>query len=321
MSTIGKIYDSVVLSSPRIEVMMRKFYWHNVKYLRKLNPFKGTHEADMDKQKKVKVDFEDVVKFLKENGVKKGTLLIIHSSYDVLACTGQKPDEIINRLLDLIGPEGTLAAPILREYKEMPSFEDQLKMDEVDVVCKFDMRRTPIKSGLIPFSISRRKDAVISPHPLNALGAIGPLAREMMEHNLDGIYPKPSGPNSCWKFCLDHHAIVVGLGVDLEHYNSMLHVAEEAFGNWPWPDEEWFRIRKFDVVKQDKTTERIEVYERKPKWGLLHLAERNLVHDLDKAGIYHRTKIGGVIPVCVEDAQEAIAFLQSHNKNGYPYFE
>lgn len=321
MSVIGGIYDKIVLSSPNVEVMMRKLYWKNVKYLRRFNPFKAWHSSDVKVGASAHVDFDKIENFIRANGVGEGSIVIVHSSYDVLKCTGLTPDEIINRLLAIVGDTGTIATPVLRRYTEMPSFEEQLNNDFSDIVCKFDMRRTPIKSGLIPFTLSRRKDSVVSPHPLNSLGAIGARASAMMEHNMDGEYPKPSGPLSSWKYCLDHGAYVLGLGVDLEHYNSMLHVAEEAFGNWHWSDEEWFRHRAFDIVQNDKSIKRVVVSERKPKWGLLHLAERNLVHDMDKAGIYHRTIIDGVIPVCVENSQEAIAFLQSKNGKGYPYFE
>lgn len=318
---IGKLYDKIALLSPYVEVMMRKLYWHNVKYLRRYNPFKEVHAEDVNIGNNAVVDFAKVEEFLRSNGVREGSIIIVHSSYDVLKCTGLTPDEIINRLLKLVGDKGTIATPVLRFYKEMPSFEEQLAMEECDIVCRYDKRRTPIKSGVIPFALSRRKNCVLSPHPLNSLGAIGEQASAMMEHDLDGEYPKPSGPQSSWKYCLDHGALVVGLGVDLEHYNSMLHVAEEAFEKWAWNDEQWFRHRAFDVVQDDKSIKRVMVSERKPKWGLLHLAERNLVHDMDKAGIYHRTIIDSVIPVCVENAQEAIAFLQSKNSKGYPYFE
>lgn len=321
MGIVNKLYERIVLISPHIEVMMRKLYWNNVKYLRRFNPFKEGHTADVEVGTTAKVDFKKIEDFIRANGIGEGSIVIIHSSYDVLKSTGLSPDDIINRLLAIVGPTGTIATPVLRHYTEMPSFEDQLKVDNCDIVCKFDIRRTPIKSGMIPFALSRRKDSVISPHPLNSLGAIGAKAVAMMEHDMDGEFPKPSGPHSSWKYCLDHGAYVLGLGVDLEHYNSMLHVAEEAFDNWPWRDEVWFRHRAFDVVQKDKSVKRVVVSERKPKWGLLHLAERNLVHDMDKAGIYHRTIIDGVVPVCVENAQEAIKFLQTKNSKGYPYFE
>ena len=321
MSLIGKLYERIVLTSPKIEVLMRKLYWNNVKHLRRFNPFKEVHNTDVDSGATTHIDFQKIEDFIRANGIGEGSIVVVHSSFDVLKSTGLSPDEIINRLLAIVGKSGTIATPVLRLYTEMPSFDVQLKDDCCNIVCRFDKRRTPVKSGMIPFTLSRRKDSVLSPHPLNSLGAIGAHAAAMMEHNMDEDYPKPSGPLSSWKYCLDHGAYVLGLGVDLEHYNSMLHVAEEAFGDWHWSDEEWFRYRSFDVVQDDKSIKRVVVRERKPKWGLLHIAERNLVHDMDKAGIYHRSLIDGVIPVCVENAQEAINFLRSRNRKGYPYFE
>ena len=40
------------------------------------------------------------------------------------------------------------------------------------------------------------------------------------------------GPNSGWKYCAENNAIVVGLGIDLVHSLTIMHVAEENHDNW-----------------------------------------------------------------------------------------
>jgi aminoglycoside 3-N-acetyltransferase len=304
--------------SPRIEVKMRQLYWHNVKYFSKFNPFKHIDKVSKDA---IHVDFDEIIDFLKCNGIKKGSLIIVHSSYDMLKCTGLSPKEIIDKLLDIIGDTGTLAMPAIRSYKEIKNGKDRIGQDVNDIVCRYDKKRTPINTGILSFTLVRYRNSIVSPHPINTMVAIGPLAKAMMEHNIDGETPSPSGPNSSWKFCYDNKAKVIGLGVDLEHYNSMLHVAEEAFGDWHWPDYEWFRLRKFDLVNDDGSIHRIVVKERKPEWGMLYLAEKHMNYDLTKAGIYKRTMIKGAIPLCIDDAQEYVSFFRKRNKNGYPYFK
>ena len=209
--------------------------------------------------------------------------------------------------------------PAIRRFKGQPKYEEILTTDVSNLVCKYDTRKTMVSSGVLPYTMVKRSDSEVSLHPLNPMVAIGPLAKQMMEHNLDGQYPSPHGPNSSWKFCYDHDAIVIGLGVNLDHYNTISHINEEAFGNWKWSDDEWYRLRQFDVTDDQKTCRRVTVRERKPKWGMLHFAELNANRDRNKTGIIRRSEIGG-ITVCVENSREYVDYLQSNNKRGKFYY-
>ncbi|OJV87450.1 MAG: hypothetical protein BGO34_10235 [Bacteroidia bacterium 44-10] len=316
---IVSLYRYIALLSPHIEVKLRQLYWKNVSKLKKFKPF-GT-KRKINPLNENQLDFNSVIRCLIDEGVGEGALLVVHSSYDALECTGLSPDEIINQLLDLVGKTGTLAMPAIRKYKGGPKAENILSLNTDELVCTYKVKKTVVTSGILPYSMMQRYDAVISHHPLSSMVAIGALAKEMMENNLNGDNPSPHGPNSSWKFCLDHDAIVIGLGVDLEHYNTMVHVAEEAFGDWRWPNEEWFRLRKFDVIDENNNSRRVVVSERKPQWGLLHLAEMRLNRDLAKANIVKRINLKDDIIICVEKSRELISFLKSKNKNGYPYFK
>ena len=309
------LYSKIVLLSPHIEVFFRKLYWKHVRELRKYRP--TTHVAAKAKENR-NANFEDVISFLKERGVKEGTLLIVHSSYEALECTGLTPEEIIDALLKLIGPTGTLAMPAIRRYKGEPSVENILSFNTDDLVCVYNVKKTLITSGLLPYYLLKRSDSEVSRHPLNPMVAVGSWAKEMMEHNLDGEAPSPHGPNSSWKFCLDHDAFVVGLGVDLGHYNTMIHVAEEAFDDWRWDDNSWYRLRQFDVVDED-VRRRVVVRERRPEWGMLRIAEKKLAKDLLKYGVMEKKMEGGIL-ICFEKSRELISFLRMRNKNGYPYY-
>ena len=309
-------YKRIALLSPRIEVKLRQLYWNNVGRLGKFNPNKS--EANIIPGEHV--DFSYIVGWLKEQGVGEGSLLIVHSSYDGLRSTGLSPKEIIDELLNLVGESGTLAMPVIRTFKESPSPEERLRQGIVPPVCKYNIKRTPVSSGIIPAMMLRYQNAVTSKHPLNPLCAIGPLARDMMKHNIEGDSPSPHGANSCWKYCLDHNAFICGLGTDLRHHNTMGHVAEEAFGDWRWSDTEWFDIRKFIIESPDEDPIELSVKERKPKWGMLHQAELNRYNDFLKAGVVKSKTFGDVL-IETEDANELIDYLRSRNKNGYPYFE
>ena len=314
--SIGTIYNRIAMLSPRIEVMLRSIYWRNVKRLGKYNP----HKALATLAPTQHVDFQNVINWLREQGLGEGALLVVHSSYSGLECTGLDANQIIDALLELVGPTGTLAMPVIRKYKEEPKGIDKLMTDMSKVTCTYNVKKTMVQSGVLPYMMLRRKDSVVSHHPLNPLVAIGPLAKPMMAHNLEGDKPSPHGPNSCWKFCYDHQAFITWLGIDADHYNTISHVNEEAFGNWKWKDEDWYRDRRFVIVDEEGNKQETVVRERKPEWGMLRFAELHANKDRNASGIIKRTIIGDVIPVCLEKAKDYVDYLQNNNRQGKYYY-
>lgn len=316
---LSSIYNKIALISPYCEIALRHLYWKNVKLLGKFNPNKAPKHQSSAEQKHV--DFEKVIDWLKSKGVGEGSLLIVHSSYGGLECTGLSPESIVERLLELVGPTGTLCMPVIRKFKGEPKAKDLFTANTDDLLCTYDVQWTKIISGLLPYCLMKHEGAVVSKFPLNPMCAVGPLAKEMMEHNLDGEHPSAHGKDSSWKFCLDHGAKICFLGTDLEHHNTMTHVAEEAFGDWRWSDDEWFRIRKFNIIDETGATTYKEIKERRPEWGMLRYAEINVNHDLKKDNIVETDKIDDTIQVGYEDAQTFVNYLRSKNKKGYPYFK
>ena len=313
---VSNIYKTLALSSPRIEVMLRKLYWKNQAKLGKFNPNKTPKAETIDKT----IDFEKVRNWIKARGIGEGDLLIVHSSYATLECTGVSPEKVVEELLKIVGPSGTVCMPVIRKFKGAPKPSELLSAEVSNLVCTYDVENTKITSGLLPYFLMKTPGSEVSLFPFNPMCAVGPLAKEMMAHNLEGEHPSPHGKNSAWKFCLDHGAKVLFLGTDLEHHNTMTHVAEEAFDGWRWPNDEWFWIRKFNIIDREGNKQYKEVYERRPQWGMLHYAEMNVNRDLKRDGIVTTDLIDGVIPMGYEDANVFVNYLRSKNKKGYPYF-
>lgn len=314
---LAEIYNNLVGKSPYLEILIRNLYWQNVNRLKKfkssvalVNPAVNLKSA---------CDFEKILHYLNQNNVSEGDLLIVHSSFDALGGTRMSPEEIVEKLVDFIGETGTLAMPVIRKFKGEPKYEDILKTGTDDLVCTYNVNKTCVTSGFLPYALMKREGSITSRFPFNPMTATGPLAKGMMEHNLDGDFPSPHGPNSSWKFCLDHNAVIIGLGIDLTHHITMLHVGEEAF-EWPIPKEKWYRKRKFRIVDGDFEIEKT-VHERKPKWGMLHIAEKTLANDLRNSNIFKEQMIDGV-NVSVLRASDLMDFLKMKRiKNPtYPYF-
>ncbi len=308
--SISSIYDKLVQLSPYIEVEFRILYWKNVKYLKRFKKQSKTNQVNSF------IDLDLVIGELRSRIVQENPILIIHSSYDLLSRSGLNPDQINQKLLDLSGENGTLVMPAIRRYSEEGPMEKVVNSDYQDFTCVYDTVKSPIVSGMLPFFLTRRKDAHVSHFPLNPVVAVGKYAQEMIVNNLNGNFLTPHGPNSAWKFCLDRNAIVISLGVELPKYLTIIHTYEECHSNWPIPD--WFQKRKFTIKHKDKV-ENVEVYERKAFWGKYFFAERNLRKDLLKAGVLEEFVVSG-LEINIIASKNLLDFLSQSKSPFYPYY-
>ncbi|HLD53093.1 MAG TPA: AAC(3) family N-acetyltransferase [Sediminibacterium sp.] len=296
----ASLLNKILSLSPYIELLFRIFYW-------KTKLFKGLNKGRFKSNNITSINIENVFNVLKDFGVCKGDLLILHSSYERLASSNIPPNEMINRFLDFIGFDGTLAMNAGRS----------LKWSQEDGAFIYDVQKSRVWTGVLPALMIKRKDAKISKFPINSMVAIGPKAEAMMSENLAGHLPSSCGPNSSWKYCLDNGAWIVGLGIDLTHSLTMIHVAEEC-KNEMWPIKGWFEQIKYKIIDRDKTNF-ITANVRKEKWGKIHFAERTLALDLIKAGILKQKIVDGLM-VEIINAKNLIDYLEKRNHNGYPYF-
>lgn len=312
---IDSIYNKIISISPYFEVILRKIYWQSsllIKYKKKLQ-----NEKRKKSKSKNKVSFSEIINKMEEKGITKGDLIIVHSSMIGLKPCGVKPEEVINSLLDLIGSEGTLAMPTHPYFKENLTGKEYINKDLSNLVLNYYPDETFAWTGIIPNILLTYPKVIRSRHPINTLAALGPLSEKMMQNNISGYKPLPNGENSSWKFCADHNAKIIGLGIDLTHSLTMVHTAEDTEPE-KWNRYDWYRERKFRIIDNGKST-RIVVRERRHS-AAVNFAERKLARDLLNKGILTKDNIGGVKLEIILESKKLIEFLKSKNKNGYPYF-
>lgn len=301
--------NKILALSPYIEIFVRKIYWNNVDRFSRYNT-KGTRTKTANELR----DFDKILKYLNDEGIGQGNLMLLHSSFESIEGTGLSPKQIIEKLLGFLGEDGTLAMNSARKFKEERPGE-YLSQDFSDTITEYDTKRTKVWTGALPMFLLRHSKAEISEFPINPMVAVGRLAQEMMKDNLQGDL-KSCGKGSSWEYCVKNNAVVVGIGIDLTHSLTIMHVAEDANENWPVKD--WYRDRKFSIANKGEKKE-VTILERNPKWGTLHFAERTLCKDLIDKGILKTKTIDGV-QVEYLYARKLIDFLNKKNANGYPYF-
>ena len=106
----------------------------------------------------------DLVRELVSLGVRRGDLLMVHSSLRSIGFVDGGPETVVDALLQAVGPEGTLVVPTFTyPTAGHPTFV-------------FDPANTPSQMGAISEAARRRPEAHRSIHLAHSVAAIGPLA-------------------------------------------------------------------------------------------------------------------------------------------------
>lgn len=319
--SLKSIYERVVTVSPHGEMLARRAYYLAKPLLarvsgstkpRKMQAAAGASVAGAVAEA---ADFGRILDRLAADGLVRGDILLVHGSFGALRPYGLSPDAVIDRLLDAVGPEGTLAMPAIPIY---PNELAKAPLDETTLRQQryvYKPSSTRIWTGELAKAMLRREGAARSAHPLNSMVALGRLAHDMTKDNLLGAYP--CGEHSSWAFCHRHDAFVLGLGTDLTHSLTMIHVAEDLRPE-RWPVRDWYQDRCF-IVRDGDADREVHVKERRHVWGKMHFAERTLARDLRRDGVMRAGVVDGVLVESLR-AKTLIAYLDRRNERGYPYY-
>lgn len=212
------------------EVTIRRIFY-SLPSFQKYYKNRIKNSVNLEKQKlDKKILFSQIIK----TNISKGDLLIVHSSMDSLNHFDITPKELIDFLMILIGDTGTLAMPAFPFYKT-----DIINDDEIEHL--YDTRLKLCTTGMLPNVFLRYPKVVRSKFPYSNLAAIGPLANEMMQNNLNSDLS--FGKDSSWYFCKEQEAKILLLGVQSNQTTTMVHVAEDYLDD-KWPIKNWYVTRK-----------------------------------------------------------------------------
>ncbi|MDF2987961.1 MAG: family N-acetyltransferase [Eubacterium sp.] len=151
---------------------------------------------------------------LTDLGVKRGDMLIVHSSLKSLGYMEGGAQGVINSILEIIGPEGTLIVPTLTGKRE-----DSSKCPPV-----FNVLETPCWTGIIPETVRKLKGAKRSLHPTHSVSAIG---RETDYITCGHQFTRsPCDMGSPYFLNAINNGYILLIGVDQES-NTSIHSCEE----------------------------------------------------------------------------------------------
>jgi len=175
-------------------------------------------------------------------GVKKGDLLIVHSSFKALGLKDGTPEDVIHAFLEILGPEGTIM---------MPTFT--YSYSGVWKVRPFNPVTTPgAENGVLTETLRKHPGALRSGHPTYSVAAIGKHAGMITQ---DKENASALGRGSAYDTAIGLGAKILLLGVG-NNRNSAIHYAE-VMADLPYNDipfrEFWGRTAL--VEKNGRVTE------------------------------------------------------------------
>ncbi len=172
------------------------------------------------KKKEINFNLEDLIKDFKEIGLKKGDIVLVHSSLKSLGYVKGGAFTVIKTLMEVLGPEGTLAMPT-NPMRGGVLFNCQ----RGDFI--FDHKKDGAYTGAIPNALLNLKGSYRSIHPTHSISAIGRYAKEITEKHHIGN--RTYGENSPWAKIIELNGKVMGLGISLA-WTTQYHHLEDIMG-------------------------------------------------------------------------------------------
>ncbi|MEM2939525.1 MAG: AAC(3) family N-acetyltransferase [Candidatus Bathyarchaeia archaeon] len=164
---------------------------------------------------------DDIKRGLQQLGLKRGDIVIVHSSLSSFGFVEGGAETVIDALLETVGEEGTVIMPTYstnRRRVRRSRREIELGVTWKYKIMHYDPKRTSCWTGIIPESFRKRHNAFRSLNPTHSIAAIGSRAKEIIEvakNSADEGYKKVLE--------LDGYVLLIGTGLDV---CSAMHLAE-----------------------------------------------------------------------------------------------
>ncbi|MFC0532442.1 aminoglycoside N(3)-acetyltransferase [Phytohabitans kaempferiae] len=172
-------------------------------------------------------------------GVRRGSVLLVHSSFKALGWVCGGPVAVVQALLDALGPQGTLVVPTHTPdntdpagWRHPPVPESWWPVIRAHTPA-FDPGLTPSRwMGVVAETVRTWPGARRSDHPQVSFAAVGPAAEAVVAgHQLDEMLGERSPVGAVYR--MDGDVLLVGVG---HGSNTSLHLAEYRL---PDPPRRW----------------------------------------------------------------------------------
>lgn len=263
------------------------------------------HKVFQNKGEQVEVDpslMDKVFAYVDSLGIRKGDVLIVHSSMEGMRRAAPEPRAIIDHLLELVGPEGLLVFPTF------PIINHTYTPEKLQT---YNPKRTPCWTGMLPNTFLTYPGVKRSLFPFNTLAAIGAGSDEMIVHNLEA--DRAHGKHSAWEYCVNRRAKILYLGVRVAECNTVMHVAEDLLDD-KWPVKNWYQEQTYRIKNGTETFDKT-IRACSTEWTK-YTACYHHTAIMRRAGLVSETDIGGISVGFTPDAKKMVDFVAENALKG-----
>ena len=255
------------------------------------------------------LDLSDLKTELEALGIKKGDILLVHSSFRPLKSFGCSPDEIIGMLIDLVGDEGLLVMPSFVAYEEEISggFNETSEKE-----FTYDPKGSKAWTGVITDKFWRRDDVIRSSFPDNSLAARGKRAGELFKNEIDSEMAHDK--KSAWEYLREHHAKILFLGIPAFNSITEIHLCEDRLDE-QFPVKGWFKERHYIIAEKDGPGYKRVTRIRKQFWSR-YLTEYRCSYELSRNGYLREYLYKGINVSLIPDLYSFNEFVEGKAKSG-----
>lgn len=244
---------------------------------------------------------KDIIEGLKKLGIEAGMGLMVHSSLSSFGHVEGGAETVIQALMEVLTPEGTLL---------MPSFNHADVFHEGEAGF-YDPTRTITTNGKIPDTFWRMPGVLRSLNPTHAFAAWGRNARRYTQYHHRTL---TMGPGSPLELLYRDGGFCLMIGVYYES-NTFHHVVEQCTGAPCLGPREW----AFPVILPDGR----QVYGRSWAWreAACPLTDECRYEDImEERGLHKQTTVGKSILTLyrLKDCYEVVEEVLKNGKDGFP---
>jgi aminoglycoside 3-N-acetyltransferase len=150
----------------------------------------------------------ELLSALRELGVHPGDAVMLHSAFSAQHGFRGSVDDLIDTLVEAVGPEGHLLMVSL-PYRNAA-------LDWLESGRRFDVRKTPSMMGLVSEMFRRRPDVRRSLHPTHPILVRGPRAAEFIAEHPRCVHP--CGPGTPFDQLARADGLAVFLNVPIDMF-------------------------------------------------------------------------------------------------------
>lgn len=236
---------------------------------------------------------KELVEELKRLGLKRGSVVLVHSAMSSFYNYQGTPDEIIDELLNAIGPEGTLC---------MPAYPD----DKFNTEKVFDVRTEKSAAGLLSETFRKRPGVKRSLNKLHSVCAYGPQADYIVgEHHLSKTSFDEHSP---FYKIYELGGITIALGLQKPFLGTCAHIPESLLREkFAFFRNKFDKLETFNYIDQDGNTLTHTTYTR-AKGHYVRCKNTKLIDKYFDPKIYKRVRFSN-LRITIWDIQHGVDTL------------